>query len=292
MTGRDFELDRAAHLRRNGERLNEWLGRGDSRVVPVWRGKAFVRDGSAGVGTMDALGSLVDRGGEIAWLGLLGGSGCFALDVSDVDAPMADAALADLGEPTELLVAAMSLPQPEAALLMYARGMLHWHRHQRFCGKCGAATRSREGGHLRECSRCEQKHFPRTDPAVMVLVTHGDRCLLARQPTFPPGMYSALAGFVEPGESVEACVRRETHEEVGLGLGDVTYFGSQPWPFPQSLMLGYIGETDRSDFRLDGEELEDARWVSRAELAAPAGFYYPPPLSLAHHLIRAFLSAT
>ncbi len=160
------------------------------------------------------------------------------------------------------------LERQEAGLLAYAKAMTYWHRRNRFCGECGAPTVSRAGGHLRACSsrHCGRQHFPRTDPAIIVRVTQGSRCLLGRQPTWPEGLYSIIAGFVEPGESVEAAVVRELREETGIRVTRIQYHSSQPWPFPSSLMLGFVAEATRTTIRLHDGELEDARWLSREDI--------------------------
>lgn len=285
----DAPLDRAAHRRTDGDYLNARLNDEHTLLVPVHRGQHLVADGRAVLVPLSKAGSLVDRGFELAWLGTVGDRGCFAVDISAIDQPLADDALNGTGQLSDLRLAAASMSERDLTILKYARGILHWHRQTAFCGRCGAKTRSREGGHVRECTRCEQRIFPRTDPAVMVLVVRGDRCVLGRQPGFPPSMVSALAGFVEPGETVEECVKRETLEEVGLEVENVRYFDSQGWPFPQSLMLGYFADAVTEDIEIDQEELEEARWYTRDELRDPKGFFYPPKFSLAHHLIRRWI---
>ena len=187
------------------------------------------------------------------------------------------------------------LPAEEAGLLAYSRGLIFWHQRHRFCGACGSETRSEQGGHVRKCSQCGTHHFPRSDPAVIVLVTHGDgadeRCLLGRSPRFIPGMYSTLAGFVEPGESLEETVAREIYEEAGVELTDITYSSSQPWPFPSSLMLGFQARAKSDHIMVDREELEDARWFTRDELLDPARrpVKLPSGDSIARHLIEEWL---
>ena len=286
-------LDRAAHLRKDSRFLEARLGDPDSLLIPFWRNKLLIsnRESSSPVALRVASApAFVAAEVEIVWLGLLGERACFAVDVSALDQPLGAVAEA-AGSFEDLRLAGSFMHPRDFGTLAFARGILHWHREHRFCGRCGAPTRVREGGHVRECAPCDVKHFPRTDPAVMILVTRGDRCLLARQPMFPPGMFSALAGFVEPGESVEECVLREAREEVGLEVSDLRYFRSQSWPFPQSLMIGFNVTTERDEFALDREELEEGRWFTRAELANPQGFFYPPAVSLAHHMIRAFVAA-
>lgn len=170
--------------------------------------------------------------------------------------------------------------------------LLTWHHTHRFCGRCGGQTEMRIGGYKRACVSCNAEHFPRTDPVAIMLTVHGERCLLGRSPHFAPGMYSALAGFIEPGETIENAVRRETWEEAGIRLGRVAYHASQPWPFPHTLMIGCFGEALNEDISFDGKELEDCRWFSREEVREMiAGTHagelrVPPQAAIAHHLIR------
>jgi NAD+ diphosphatase len=176
-----------------------------------------------------------------------------------------------------------------------AKAVLHWHARHRFCSNCGAASRVVQAGWRRDCPQCNAQHFPRTDPVVIMLAIDGDRCLLGRSPRFAPTMWSCLAGFVEPGEAIEDAVHRETLEEAGITCGRVTYFRSQPWPFPMSLMIGCHAEALTSEIVVDRDELEDARWFSRDEAIAmlqrchPDGLTTPPPVAIAHHIIRAWL---
>jgi NAD+ diphosphatase len=279
-------LDRAAHLRSEPEALARERARPDALFTPVWRGRSLLVEADpprAGWLPLDGRAlpePVVFLGHDVA------GRPRFAADVSDAEDPGFP------GRFVDLVRAGARLDGEDLEALAYARGMMHWHRSAAACARCGAtAMRVLEGGFKRVCLACETSAFPRTDPAVMVLVTRGDRALLARQARFPADMYSALAGFVEPGESLEQCVVRETKEEVGLEVEAPRYFGSQPWPFPQSLMVGFRAEATSDALTLDETELEAARWVSKEELANPRGFFYPPPMSLAHHLIRAFLTA-
>lgn len=175
--------------------------------------------------------------------------------------------------------------------------LLAWHHNHRFCGRCGAATELRIGGYKRTCTACGAELFPRTDPVAIMLAVQPDRCLMGRSPHFAPGMYSCLAGFIEPGETIENAVRRETFEEAGIRLGRVAYHASQPWPFPYSLMIGCFGEALNDDIAFDGKELEDCRWFSRDEVLAIMrgehgdGITIPPPGAIASHLIRAWAEA-
>jgi NAD+ diphosphatase len=172
--------------------------------------------------------------------------------------------------------------------------MIHWHRRQRFCGVCGSETLSQSAGHVRACvsASCGATHFPRTDPATIMLVTDGDRCLLGRQPRWPQGMYSTLAGFVEPGESLEDAVIREVKEEAGIIATNVTYNSSQPWPFPSSLMVGFFAEAVTREITVDPDELEDAQWFTSGELRrfADQGKSLPRPDSIARRLVETWLS--
>ncbi|KAB2875119.1 MAG: NAD(+) diphosphatase [Bauldia sp.] len=182
--------------------------------------------------------------------------------------------------------------------LAQARALCYWHARHGFCAVCGAPTAMRIGGYRRDCPACGAQHFPRTDPVVIMLAVDaengGDRCLMGRQARFAPGMYSCLAGFLEPGETIEDAVRRETREEAGITVGRVRYHASQPWPFPASLMIGCYAEATTTDIRRDETELEDCRWFSRDEVLAmaagahPHGLKVPPPMALANSIIRAW----
>jgi NAD+ diphosphatase len=176
-----------------------------------------------------------------------------------------------------------------------AKSVLSWHAKHRFCPNCGAPTQAVDGGWRRDCANCKTQHFPRTDPVVIMLVIDGDRCLLGRSPRFAATMWSCLAGFIEPGESFEDAVRRETREEAGIVCGRINYYRSQPWPFPSSLMIGCHAEALSRDIVVDREELEDARWFSKDEIVTmlmrkhPDGLTTPPPMAIAHHIIRAWV---
>lgn len=188
-----------------------------------------------------------------------------------------------------------ALPPAELGLLAQARTLLHWHARHRFCANCGAPTQARDAGYRRSCEACRAEHFPRTDPVAIVLAAKGDRCLLGRQPNFAPGVYSTLAGFIEPGETIEDAARREVFEEAGIRLGTVRYVKSQPWPFPANLMIGLLGEALNDTVTVETAELEDARWFDREEALAmfenrhPEGLKVPPPMAIAWHLVREFL---
>ena len=181
-------------------------------------------------------------------------------------------------------------------LLAQARALLNWHQRHRFCANCGKATVLADAGYRRRCDGCGTDHFPRTDPVVILVAVKDTQCLLGRQPQFLPGVYSALAGFVEPGESLEDAARREIQEESGISVGKVRYHSSQPWPFPTSLMIGLLGEAETAEVVVDHSELEDARWFARDEIRAmladrhPDGLKVPPAMAIAHHLISAAIA--
>jgi NAD+ diphosphatase len=232
---------------------------------------------------------------ESVFLGLLDGAGRFGvgLDPSVVEPLKAknQFVITDLRSiAMQGLVAQDHLPP-----LAEAKAMLHWHARHRFCSNCGTPSALVEAGWRRDCPACKTTHFPRTDPVVIMLAIHGDRCLLGRQTRFVKGMWSCLAGFVEPGETIEEAVRRETHEEAGITCGRVRYFATQPWPFPMSLMIGCHAEALTTDIAVDYGELEDARWFDREEAALmllrrhPVKLGTPPAVAIAYHIIRAFV---
>ena len=292
-------IDRLSRLRRDAARLAEQLERPETRVLPVWRSQSLVCRDVAGVKAaylrVSEARTLIEAAEPPVFLGSLDGEAHFALDVSDVELA-AFPVLTDAGELSDLRQVGALLPQGDGALLAYARGITHWHRTHRFCGRCGAATRSVDGGHARRCSNvdCRSEHFPRTDPAVIMLVSCGDYCLLGRQAAWPEGLFSTLAGFVEPGETPEEAVIREVMEETGVDVTGARYHSSQPWPFPGSLMIGFFAHADRRvDPAIDGDELEAAGWFSRPDLIRfrEQGRILPGRQSIARRLIEDWLAA-
>jgi NAD+ diphosphatase len=187
------------------------------------------------------------------------------------------------------------LAPPELGLLAEAKALMNWHQRHRFCPNCGAPSQASVSGFRRDCPSCKTQHFPRTDPVAIMLAVRGEMCLLGRSARFASRVYSALAGFIEHGETIEAAVRREIKEEAGISCGRVTYLASQPWPFPMSLMIGCHAQALTEEITIDRDELEDARWFSRAECASmlagahPQGIACPAPLAIAHWLIKAFV---
>jgi NAD+ diphosphatase len=273
------ELDRAPGERRDPEWLSGRRSDPRARAVQLSERGVWIEDGHLLLGASD---------GSQVFLGLAGETPLFAADVS--------AAEPEAGHPAGLREAAAELPAGEAAVAAYAASLLSWHRRHGFCTNCGAATEVVDAGHERHCPRCEAHHFPRTDPVVIVRVSDGgDRILLGRSPRWPAGRYSVLAGFVEPGETLEDAVQREVHEESGIEVSEIGYVASQPWPFPSSLMLGFQATAEGREPRADGVELEEVRWFGRDEVEAAAagrsGIQLPPPYSIARRLIDAWLAA-
>jgi NAD+ diphosphatase len=234
---------------------------------------------------------------ETIFLGHLDGAGRFGVGIAPTTAEALktreDLLVTDLRSiAVQGLVDAEHLPP-----IAEAKSVLHWHARHRFCPNCGTATQVVDSGWRRDCPNCKAQHFPRTDPVVIMLVIDraNDRCLLGRSPRFVPTMWSCLAGFIEPGESIEDAVHRETREEAGISCGQVSYFRSQPWPFPTSLMIGCHAEAVTHDIVVDHKELEDARWFNKDEIVTmlmrkhPQGLSTPPPVAIAHHIIRAWV---
>lgn len=291
-TPEPVEFDRACEKREDLPFLESALGDPETLFLPLEHGNLFMREDELVLLTRAQAGQLVDDSAEIVWLGFYKGRPCFALDVTALAAAerLQATAVRDARTPFA------KLPSGLLELCLCARALVLWHARHRFCSVCGHPSQARRGGHQRVCEQasCKSEHFPRTDPCVLVLVCDGDRCLLGRSRGWPPGMYSALAGFVEPGESLEHAVAREVLEEVAVEVGPMRYTGSQPWPFPASLMVGFVAEARTQEIRVDTRELEAARWVTRAELQAPAshGFFVPPPFAIAGQLIAAFAAGT
>lgn len=278
-------IDRADHIRCDREALE---------ALKDWRARLLKLDGLDPV--LDAEGALewgsladCESEAELVFLGLREGRGCFAAVPQQGEAgplQMGSRARAAMG----------ILADDDLAAYGMARSLVDWHARHRFCAQCGAATRPAKGGWQRDCGDCSAQHFPRVDPVTIMLVEHDGELLLGRQPRFPAGFFSALAGFVEPGESIEEAVRREVLEEAGIHCRDISYVASQPWPFPSQLMIGCHALTDDPTLTVDETELEDARWFKRQNVAdAMAGrkgasFTPPPPQAIAHGLLEWWLA--
>jgi len=285
----DHNVFAGAFVDRSGERRKdpEWLGRAARsdacRFVPVWGDRCLVGGDPphAVLLSRHQVEPLVDDE-HLIFLGLYHDRPAFAFSIDQQQPPP----FADLGEFQDLRFLGTVLPPDEANLAAHARALVLWHASQLYCGVCGASARPEAGGNARTCMNadCGRVIFPRVDPAIIVLVSDGDRCLLGRQARWPEGRYSTIAGFAEPGESLEDAVRREVYEETNVHVGEVRYHSSQPWPFPSSLMVGFLAQAISSDIRLNDAELEDAQWFTRKELRS--GFpKLPFRISIARRLV-------
>ncbi|HKY94159.1 MAG TPA: NAD(+) diphosphatase [Kiloniellales bacterium] len=294
-------LDRLHLKRGDGTWFAQVLADVATRFLPVWQARNLVDDpAEPGLAWIDngRAAELLQGGAQATLLGQQGAELYICLECSHLETPDHAPALAGCGHFVDLRTVGPLLPGPTAALLATARAYAQWHARHRFCGLCGSPTQVEEAGHQRRCTNaaCGASHFPRTDPAVIMLIHDGrDRAILGRQTIWPPGMHSVLAGFVEPGESLEEAVAREVKEEVGIDVAEVTYHSSQPWPFPSSIMLGFWARALDPRLQVDPHELETARWISRAEmLASPENesFKLPRRDSIARRLIEDWLAAT
>jgi NAD+ diphosphatase len=292
----DSLLDRAAERRPNGDAIAALAARPDTRVYVVGGELIVAKAGQPGdpAFTFDEAHKL-GAPTETIFLGLLDGAGRFGVGI-DPAAAEALKARSDLLVTDLRSIAVQGLVEPHhLPPVAEAKALLHWHARHRFCSNCGAPSNAGDAGWRRDCPNCKTQHFPRTDPVVIMLTIDGDRCVLGRSPRFAKTMWSCLAGFIEPGESFEDAVRRETREEAGIKCGRVRYFASQPWPFPTSLMIGCYAEALSRDIVVDRDELEDARWFSRDEVAAmlmrnhPDGLTCPPGIAIAHHIMRGWI---
>ncbi len=316
-------LDRLALRRDDAGEMDRLLGDPESLFVPVWRDQHLISghlisghlisghlisghlisghliSGPAEGGALRvampsraALGVELELLSRHPWvlLGLLGERAVVAVDLSRLDDP-ADVVPSGFGRFEPLRPLAPLLPAPDAAILAHARGMLHWRRRHLFCGRCGTATAPQQGGARLACPACGLEHFPRTDPVVIMLVHRQDQALLARGTRFPgTRLFSALAGFIEPGESAEEAVAREVFEETGIRVGRIRYHSSQTWPYPNSLMLGFLAETDDSALTLDPNEIAETHWLTTDELGDPGrlDIELPGSTAIAHSLIQAW----
>ena len=290
-------LDRAAHLRGNDDKLFALEGHRDARAYVIYRDSLVVKQEDGGPRALLTLDEARQYGANpgTIFLGLRDGAAVFGMGIAP-DAVEKLMTRTDVGV-SELRGMAMqgALPPQQLSAIAAAKSLVTWHQRHGFCANCGTRTRMSQGGWKRDCPSCKTEHFPRTDPVVIMLVTHNDRCLMGRQKQFPPGMYSCLAGFVEIAETIEDAVRREILEESGIHCGDVTYYMTQPWPYPSSLMIGCTAEAIDEAITVDLTELEDARWFDRDEAMLllnrthPDGLTGPHPFAIAHHLLGRWL---
>ena len=302
-------LERRADLRSDPENLSEHAARSDARFLPLWRGKPAFRGPSRDLALIARSHPLVTDDRLSVYLGDDEEGPRFAVDISDWtpdEVPESLGAFLDPSEQThpelpqtdtfaELRAVMTELTPRAAELAATAKAILGWHTTHQYCAKCGASSEPSQGGWQRDCPSCGAHHFPRTDPVVIMLITHGNDLLLGRSPGWPEGMYSLLAGFVEPGETLEAAVRREVFEEAGVRVGEVGYLASQPWPFPSSLMIGCHGEAVSREINIDPMEIEAAHWVSREDMVEVVAGRTPAmraarPGSIARFLIDRWLA--
>lgn len=284
-------LDRAALARRDAGWLRERLDDPESRFLPLWKLDVLIKCESSSLAwARRALCDSADTEVGPVLLGLRDGVAHFAVDLSPVVDPIDALGLDGVASFEDLRAAAMQLDVEEAGIVAQARSLVQWHSTHRFCARCGERTASVQAGAWRVCGSCKVEHFPRVNPVAIMLVVDGERCLLGRQRGWPEGMYSALAGFIEPGETMEAAVRREVLEESGVTVGDVRYVTSQPWPFPCSLMMGCVAEAETTAVTVDDEELEDVQWFDREQVRRAcafdpgAGLMLPPKMAIGHYL--------
>ena len=274
------DFDRAAALRKDPGWIDQQLKHPDSLFIPIWQNKNLVSgiDSKPSPGIVyfskDKYSVVEEFVSEIVFLGLGSSQAIFACDMAEISENELNSFFNE-GSFTDLRRVGQSMHAKEAARLAYARGIVHWHKNHIFCAKCGSKSISNNGGHMRLCSnpKCKKETFPRTDPAVIMLVEHISkggvrRCLLGRHTGSPEGAFSTLAGFVDPGESLEEAVAREVFEEAGVHVGVVSYQGSQPWPFPSSIMLGFRAQAKTEEINIDQDELAEARWFTAKELRA------------------------
>jgi NAD+ diphosphatase len=267
----DEVLDRVAQYRRDDAWVTAQYAAEHTMVIPVWRSRSLIEQGAEPRGIMMSITetrALMEMATTTVLLGVRNEVAHFAIDISPMEAHEVNELRAD-GEFVDLRSVGAVLDRTEASILAYAKGIMHWHSRHLFCGVCGSPTESQDAGHLRKClnQNCSAGHFPRTDPAVIMLVQKDDRALLGRKAEWIPGMYSTLAGFVEPGESLEQAVAREVMEESGVEITNIRYHSSQPWPFPSSLMLGFFADAVTEKLIPWDDELEDLQWFTRQELA-------------------------
>jgi NAD+ diphosphatase len=293
-------LDRASHRRVDKEWLAAAFADKRSLFMPVWKLMPFLikgREGKheAGWITSELALALMRPGTTTIFLGINNDIAHFAIDVSTMPDPAAHGALAGLGTFADLRTVAEEIDIGDAAILAQAKSVIDWHQRHGYCANCGNATTLADAGYKRTCEACNTEHFPRTDPVVIMLALNGDACLLGRQAKWPNGFFSALAGFVEPGETIEEAVAREVLEEAGVKIGEVLFHSTQPWPYPSSLMIGCYARALTTEIRLEQDELSEARWFTRAEVRdaiqrrGTPELRLPPPLAIAHQLVKSWI---
>ncbi len=290
-------IERAAHLRTDNEKLFALEAHKDARAYVVHRDSILVTQGADGpraLLTLDEARRFGANHGTI-FLGLEKEAAIFGMGINATAAEDLMGRKDVVVENLRAVAASGAIAPRELSTIAMAKSLVSWHQRNGFCANCGTRTSMKEGGWKRECPQCKAEHFPRTDPVVIMLVTHGDKCLLGRQAQFPPTMWSCLAGFVEAAETIESAVQREILEESNIQCTDVRYYMTQPWPYPSSLMIGCTARATTTDIIVDKTELEDARWFTRDEAIAmlnkthPQGLTGPHPVAIAHHLLANWL---
>ena len=292
-------LNRAAEKRTDSNWIKSKRRDPSSMILPVSRLRPLLlgSEKSAppiqlGLLQPQVVDSLAAAEAPCVFLGLDGDRAVFALDLLEVGEPATAAALTGLGYFSDARTAAQMVSMRDAAIIGQAKALIDWHQRHGFCPNCGSATKMMDAGYRRLCGSCNAEHFPRVDPVVIMLATFGEECLVGRGKQFPPEMFSALAGFVEPGETIEEAVGRELMEEASVRVVSVTYYATQPWPFPSSLMIGCFAQAQSRAAKVDDNELAEVRWVNRTlarELIKGKqmdGIRVPPPIAIAHHLIK------
>ena len=287
-------LDKLAERRTDNDFVLERLSDPSTVILPIWRGKSLVKNlvhSTLAEGlTPEEAGPLMSNTNEVVMLGELRGRTYFGLDVSRIDKPNRISEFSKRGEFQDLREVRSSIPPAEGKLLTFGCGIMNWHEAHTFCSRCGGQTQSKDAGHRRKCIKCKASHYPRLDPAVIMLVRRGDKCLLGHNKRRPAKWFSCFAGFVEVGETLEEAVAREVEEEAGVRVSTVKYFASQPWPFPSSLMLGYFADFLEGEPKPDMEEIIETRWFNRDEIQNLEKTIYrlPPADSMARQLITAW----
>ena len=288
-------LDREAIKRRDPAWLDAMRKDDDGRYLPIAKLEVLLKKGERRAlawARRELFGG--HEVPEPIFLGSLDGVPHFAVDVSAVEDPTEAFGVEEVASFEDVRGAVALMSQEDAAMACHGRAFVDWHARHGFCAVCGASTRQMLGGNHRQCTECSAEHFPRVDPVGIAAVVKDDRVLLGRGPGWPDNMFSALAGFMEPGESLEEVVRREVFEEAGIEVGEVRYVASQPWTFPSSLMIGCLAQALSTEIDVDRAELEEARWFTREQIAKglsgdTSEVMVPPPMAIAHHLLRAWV---
>ena len=286
-------LERMSERRTDKDWLRSVSESVDAVILPIWRAKNLVvQQGDLPTAVRVSytdVSAILDNTAHPIFLGFQNGIPHFTVDLSHLDDPLALPELSNKGDFTDIREAGLHLPREDGGLLAYIKAIANWHQTHKFCGRCGSPCEPRDGGHMRQCTNtdCKTQHFPRTDPAVIMLVSSGDKIILGRKKGWPEDRYSILAGFVEQGETLEGAVTREVMEEVSIPVTNVRYHSCQPWPFPANLMFGFFAEALSENITVDDDELEHARWFHRDELIEEAKKYAEKPhtVSIARRLM-------